>query len=53
VLNKVIDTVKDIQLIGMQVLETQISVLIEQVFADQVVRNLHSKLGLDTKSFEG
>jgi aspartate kinase len=53
VLNKVIDTVKNIELIGMQVLETQISLLIEQVFADQVVRNLHSELGLDTKSFEG
>lgn len=53
ILNKAIETVKGINLIGMQLLETQISILIEQVFTDQVVRNLHSKLGLDTKSLEG
>lgn len=51
VIKIILQTLKsnEISLIVLQLLETQISFVIEQIFTDQVVRNLHSKLGLDTK----
>jgi len=33
--------------IAIQLLETQLSFVVEQIFTDQVVRTLHTKLGLD------
>ena len=49
IIKTLLETLKTINVspISMQILETQLSFVVEQIFKDQVVRTLHTKLGLD------
>jgi aspartate kinase len=49
IMKTLLDTLRsiDVSPISMQILETQLSFVVEQISTDQVVRTLHTKLGLD------
>ena len=49
IVKTILETLYNISIspVAIQHLETQLSFIVEQIFSDQVVRTLHTKLGLD------
>ncbi len=49
IVKTILETLYNISIspVAIQLLETQLSFIVEQIFSDQVVRTLHTKLGLD------
>ncbi len=49
IVKTILETLYNISIspVAIQLLETQLSFIVEQIFTDQVVRTLHTKLGLD------